>query len=227
MESIVADLLADRAPERARDLLIAWEERRNASWANADRDARAKAGTDGHLPQMRGQLRYHFGEKALVEAAQEARLGVIPYHTSPPGGVFTLARAGRFAIVSLSIPFSRKLPRRSKSRLLLGQANESIDPQTRLWDDLKKPHATQLAFLGCLVAVPAYRDPMAPRELAFGVPTAEFDDWISWTPLHRMHGLLLERVGNTSASRATAEKIEDTAFPTFKIPKEGSDEQSS
>lgn len=227
LEEIVADLLADRAPDRARSLLLEWEERRNASWVDAHRQAHAKAATGGHLPHMRGQLRHHLGERALVESAQAAQLGVTPFFSTPPGGVFTLARAGRFALVSITLAANKRLPRRSVSRRLLSRSNESIDPQGRLWDEAPRPDPTQLAFLGCLVAVPAAHDPMAPSELAFCVPSPSFDDWIVWTPLQRMHALLVERMDGMSPTKAVTEQIVDKAFAKFRLPKEGADEQGS
>src|SRR5258708_7721465 len=148
---MILDLLTDKLPARARDLMLAWDEQRNASWADAERQAEARAASDGHLPQLRGQFRYHLGERALAEAARAAGIGCIPLKTTPPGGTFIVARIGRFGLVSLAVRYSGLLPRRSITRKLLSQANEPLDPQGELFKERTDPSAvvTDLAYFGC------------------------------------------------------------------------------
>src|SRR5262249_32839388 len=127
IDELVADLLTDKAAAKARDVILTWSEARTSSWADSDRDAQIRAASGGHLPQIRGQLRYHAGQKALSESCRSTGLGAIPMHTTPPGGVFTVARVGRFALVSLNVRHRKLLPRRSITRRMLSQANESLD----------------------------------------------------------------------------------------------------
>jgi hypothetical protein len=129
IDDLVIDLLTGRVPVHARDLMLAWSERRHSSWADAAREAELRAASSGHLPQIRGQLRYHFGESALMAAARTANVGAMPVPTQPPGGVFIVARVGKFALVSVASADSRKMPRRSVTRKLLSQPNQNLDPQ--------------------------------------------------------------------------------------------------
>jgi hypothetical protein len=216
-EEIALDLLTDRNAERARNMMLAWDERRNSSWADAARDAESRTASDGHLPQIRGQLRYHLGEAALAQAARVAGAGAIPLKTQRPGGVFTVARVGRFALVSVTVQNRKAMPRVTVSRKLLGQPNDALDPQTSLFDDKPKP-VTDLAYFGCLITVAAQRDPTSPAELAFAVPTPALDRWISWTPLHRLHALLQERVDRGAGPHSGEDSVPDISWPTFKVP---------
>lgn len=221
----IVDLLADKSPSAARDLILAWSERRNSSWANAAREADARAASPGHLPQIRGQLRYHLGEAALGEAARSANVGAMPLKTTPPGGIFIVARVGKFALVSVTSAHAGLMPRRSVTRKLLSQPNENIDPQTDIFaDDRAKPNVvTELAYFGCLVAIPNKRDPSVPAELAFGVPTANLGGWISWIPLPRLHVMLQQKVDAGGARPSQAGTIPDAAFPKFRMPKRDQD----
>src|SRR5438552_2074437 len=115
-DEIVLDLLTDRNAARARNMILSWDERRNSSWADAAREAEARAASEGHLPQIRGQLRYHLGEAALAQAARSAGAGAIPLKTQPPGGVFTVARIGRFALVSATVQNPKAMPRITMSK---------------------------------------------------------------------------------------------------------------
>ncbi|QWG14480.1 hypothetical protein KMZ29_07370 [Bradyrhizobium sediminis] len=216
-EEIALDLLTDRNAERARNMMLAWDERRNSSWADAARDAEARAASDGHLPQIRGQLRYHLGEAALAQAARSAGAGAIPLKTQPPGGVFTVARVGRFALVSATVQKPKAFPRATMSKKLLSQPNSALDPQTTLFDDKPKP-VTDLAYFGCLITVAAMRDPSSPAELALAIPTPSLNRWIAWIPLHRLHAMLQERVDRGAGSRAGEDSVPDVSWPTFKIP---------
>jgi hypothetical protein len=224
LEGVILDLLADRHPTRARDFVLAWGEHRNDSWVNASRDAEARAGSRGHLPQIRGQLRYHLGEMALAKAASAANVGSIPLRTKPPGGIFNVARVGRFALVSISVPRGHVLPRRSVTRKLLSQANEDLEPQRLLnLDGVRSARgATELAYFGCVIAVPWKYDPTVPAQLAFGVPNASLSEWIIWIPLHQLYALLQER---TDSSRPAGSQIEipDNVLPRFRLPKRDED----
>jgi hypothetical protein len=200
-------------------MMLAWEEHRTASWADAARDAEARAASDGHLPQIRGQLRYHGGEVALAQAARSVGAGAIPLPTRPAGGIFTVARIGRFALVSLMVRERHKLPRRTVTRKLLSQPNEALDPQSSLFrDDAPKP-VTELAYFGCLVAVAARPDPTIPAEMALAIPTRGMDGWISWMPLHRLHSMLRTRA-DAVPTRVDESDLPDVAFPTFRLPTE-------
>jgi hypothetical protein len=224
-ESLVIDLLAGRSPGVAGDFFLSWAERRSSSWADAARDASTRAATNGHLPQIRGQLRFHRGEIALAEAARAANAGIIPMPTVQPGATFVVARVGRFGLVSLMVRDHRKLPRRAVTRRLLSQPNQEIDPQQSLLrDGLSARGATELAYFGCVVAVPSSDDPSVPSELAIGVPNAAVTDWIAWMPLHRVHAMLNDRAaGGGTSAEPPAPKIEDRRFPTFRLPKKDDD----
>lgn len=229
-EELALDLLTDRNAVRARNMMLSWDERRNSSWADAARDAEARAASDGHLPQIRGQLRYHLGESALAQAARSAGAGAIPLKTQPAGGVFTVARVGRFALVSATVQNHKAMPRVTLSKKLLSQPNESLDPQTSLFDDGKPKPVTDLAYFGCLLTVAATRDPTTPSELFFAVPTARLDRWISITPLHRLHALLQERVDREVGVQTGDDSVPDISWPTFRVPGDkkgfGKDESS-
>ena len=222
LEETVLDLLTERNAGQIRDFMAAWGEHRNTSWVNAHREAHARAASGGHLPQIRGQLRYHLGELALAESARSTKVGVLPFVTTPPGGAFMIARLGRFAVISLTVRKNRLSPRRSVTRKLLSQPNAELEPQHRLALDGRASArgATELAYLGCVVAVPCKADPTVPSELVFAVPTAALNDWIVWIPLHRMHALLQERADAGRASQRTpGATIPDHVFPKFRLPK--------
>jgi hypothetical protein len=208
--------------------MLAWSERRHSSWADAAREAELRAASSGHLPQIRGQLRYHFGESALMSAARTANVGAMPMSTQPPGGVFTVARVGKFALVSVTAADSRKTPRRSVTRKLLSQPNQNLDPQGTFFNE-HQHIVTDLAYFGCLVTIPNRRDPTAPAELALGVPNANITDWLSWIPFGRLHGLLQQEVDSGSADSRTDGTVADKAFPKFRVPKtdKGEDGQSA
>lgn len=216
-EEIALDLLVDRNAERARNMMLAWDERRSSSWADAARDAEARAASDGHLPQIRGQLRYHLGETALAQSARSAGAGAIPLKTQPPGGVFTVARVGRFALVSATVQNRKAMPRATMSKKLLSQPNAALDPQRSMFGEEPKP-LTDLAYFGCLITVAALRDPTSPAELAFAIPTPSLDRWISWIPLHRLHAMLQDRVDRGVGSQSTEDSVRDISWPTFKVP---------
>jgi hypothetical protein len=217
-DEVVADLLADRDAGKARDMMLAWSEARTSTWADAERDAQMRAAYGGQVPQIRGQLRYHSGQKALVDSCQSVGLGAMPMPTTPGGATFTIGRVGRFALVSLQAKDRTLLPRRSITRKIMSQANEPLDPQTRLFEPQRV--VTELAYFGCLVSIPS-RDPLVPAELGFAVPNAGITIWLSWIPLHRLHGMLQSRIdGATGASDARGDDadIPDLVIPTFRVP---------
>lgn len=217
----VVALLADRDPQRARDFLLAWEEARVASWANAAREASTRAASPKHLIHLRGQLRAQLGEAALRDAAQTSGVGAIPMETRPAGGVFMVARVGRFALVSLVARQRRALPRPSTTRDLLSQPNQALERQERLALGLvpELRGATELAYFGCLIAVRAWPDPTVPSELVLAIPTVGLDDWIVWMPLAKVQAALLNRVHVGKPDKPVAPRIPDRAFPRFRVPK--------
>jgi hypothetical protein len=172
------------------------------------------------LPQIRGQLRYHLGEIALAHAAGAVSAGQLPVKTNPPGGVFIVARIGRFALVSLTTRKTHGLPRRSMTRKLMSQRNFDLEPQQNFLDPVGARGATELAYFGCLVAVPWKRDPTVPAELAIAIPNASLSDWLTWMPLHFAFAQLQARVaGGTSGSPPSGSPIPDNVFPRFRLPK--------
>lgn len=221
IDQVVIDMLADKSPAKARDMMLAWAERRNSSWSNAAREAQARAGSDWHVPQIRGQLRFHLGEAALADAAYTAGAGVIPLRSQPPGGVCNVARIGRFALVSLIVRYPGLLPRRSITRKLLSEPNEAIDPNLRLpLEDSDRRVITELAYFGCLTAVPSAVDPSVPAILALAIPNKGLTGWISWIPFHRLHALLQEWSDfASSGTEPGGGFVPDLAFPKFRLPK--------
>ena len=181
---------------------------------------------DDTFHKIRGQLRYHLGEVALANAARGNGIGLIPLKTQPPGGIFNVARAGRFALVTLTVRYPGLLPRRSVTRELLSQPNEAIDPNLQLpLDDRDRQVLTELAYFGCLTAVPSAADPSVPSILALGIPNRGLSNWISWIPLHRLHALLQERVNSSKREEPTS-SVPDQVFPKFRVPKEGAADDS-
>jgi hypothetical protein len=212
--------LADRDPSQARNFLLAWGERRNASWADAARQALQRAASVDHLPQIRGQLRHHLGEIALAEAAGAVRAGYMPVKTTPPGGVFALARIGRFALVSIAVRNKYSLPRRSITRKFLSQRNIDLAPQETLFEPRPSSRGTtELAYFGCVVGVPWRRDPTVLAELAVAIPNTGLSEWLAWIPLHFAFALLQERIDSGTPSKPSSTEIPDKAFPRFRLPK--------
>jgi hypothetical protein len=222
LESIVLDLLAGKNPAQARDFVLSWAEYRHSSWADAARDAETRCASESHLPQIRGQLRYHLGEIALARAASAAKVGSMSFRTDPPGGVFILARVGRFALVSLTVRRAHSTPRPTLTRRLLSRPNGELEPQRSFLpvEVVQTRGPTQLAYLGCLVAVPWRRDPTVPAQLAFAVPDASLDGWLIWIPLHRVHAMMQQRADSGGIPDQAEPTIADKAFPKFRIPNE-------
>ena len=183
-------LLGGDQPAKARDFLTDWEERRNASYADAARDGAARSASKGHLPAIRGQFRYHLGEKALRDAAATSGFGHLAMATVSPGATFIAARIGRFALVNVSVAAPRRMPRKSATRLALSRGNGQIERQRDLLGSHGHP-STVLAYLGCLASVPSRTDPTVPYELAFAVPNQSLTDWICWVPLGLANAKLL------------------------------------
>jgi hypothetical protein len=220
IDETIVGLVAGNAPAKARDLILAWSEKRHSSWADAAREADMRSASGAHVPQLRGQLRYHLGEKALSEASRKAGVGALPYSTTPAGGVFVISRTGKFGLVSLTVREPRMMPRRSISRKMLSQPNEDIDPQIEIFppDRSDRGAITELAYLGCLIAVPNKRDPSVPAELALGIPNARLTNWLAWMPLHRLISSLQEKVDANEAGDWGATDVTDNVFPRFRIP---------
>jgi hypothetical protein len=217
---MILDLLADRNPAQARDFMLAWGEHRNASFADAARQATTRAASINHLPQIRGQLRHHLGEIALAQAAGAVNAGQLPVKTNPPGGVFIVARIGRFALVSLTTRKKHGLPRRSITRKLLSQRNLDLEPQQSFLEPrIGSRGATELAYFGCLMTVPWKRDPTIPAELAIAVPNASLSEWLVWMPLHFAFSRLQQRVDTGKPPSPLSGAIPDNVFPKFRLPK--------
>jgi len=219
----ILQLLAGQNPNQAQDFILAFGEHRTASWADAQRQAVLRAASQRHTPHYRGQLRFQLGETAIVHAAQAARIGCIPIRTVKPGGVFMVARVGRFGLVSLMTPNKRAMPRKSVTRRLLSDPNEDIDPQQKLGliDKAVRRGATELAYFGCMVAYPSYHDPAVPSQLAFAVPNAGMTRWIEWVPLTKLYASLQDIIAkDTPTSSPHAEPIRDRRFPVFRLPKQ-------
>lgn len=219
MDEVILSLLGGTRPDDAKNFLISWSERRTSSWMDAARDAKARSASGGHLPQIRGQLRYHLGERSLSDAASHCGVGCMPLSTKPKGGTFMVARVGRFALVNLKLSQSHALPRRSTTRTLLAQPNQEIDPQTGLFDDERGARGTtELAYLGCLVAVACKADPTIPSELAFAVLSANMDRWISWIPIPHACAMLQDVGAPVGSGSADEAQIPDKAFPKLRLP---------
>lgn len=221
VENTVVDLLTARGVEQAVDFFRSWDERRNASWANAHRDAMAHAASGKHVPQARGQLRQIYGENAVREAASSAKAGSLPVVSAPPGGVFMAARIGRFALSSITVRHRKFMPRRSITRILMSARNHDIDPQVAL--ALSEAGAVsqvaELAYFGCLVAIPCRADPTVPSDLLLAVPNSRLTDWVLCLPLPRLHALLQDRATSPIYDPSTElGDIPDRVFSTFRIP---------
>ncbi len=230
MDKTILQLLAGDNPKRAQEFVLTLEEQRTASWADAHRQASLKAASKGHVSHFRGQLRHQLGETALLEASQIAGLGCLPFRTVKPGGIFMVARIGRFGLVSLSVPKKRAMPRFSWTRRLLSEPNEDLDPQEKLRLVEKSPSrgATELAYFGCIVALPWRKDPSVPAEIALAVPNARLTDWLAWIPLTGLHAALQDLVDDIGVGDTWAAKpIVDRRLPTFRLPKEEDGAKSS
>lgn len=230
MDDEIADLLLATNPGTARSFFSHWEEKRSASLADAQKIARERAASEGHLSAIRGQLRYHLGELALRDAAAAAGIGAMPMATVMPGAKFMLARVGRFGIVSIKTNSARRMPAASKTRKLLARPNDIIDPQQSFLESPFSHKPMELAYLGCLVVVPSTKDPREPSELFFAVPNAQCNRWINKISLTRLHALLLDRdAAGAGKGVAPSVAVQDNAFPTIKLPKtdESDTDQSS
>ena len=85
---------------------------------------------------------------------------------------------------------------------------------------------TELAYFGCLIAVPHRHDPSVPAQLALAVPNVGITEWISWIPLHRLHGLLQARADDAGAGTGAVD-VPDLAIPKFRLPKQRTDEDDA
>lgn len=224
MDQKIIQLLSAGNPRQAQEFVLSFGEHRSASWADAHRQAGLRAASQKHLPHYRGQLRHQLGETALVNAAQTAKAGYIPMRTIKPGGVFMVARLGRFGLVSLSVANRKALPRRSPTRRLLSSPNEDLDPQHKLFlsDRSTSRGATELAYFGCMVACPSSLDPAVPYQIVFAVPDATLTNWIEWVPLTKLYACLQDLIEKDGPSNVAYSKpILDRRIPTFRLPKQG------
>lgn len=214
----IAELLAEQGAESAREFFRIFEEARTGSWADAHHQAKARAASEGHLPQ----LRHHLGEQALVASAQQTGHGALAMETVMPGARFMLARVGRFGLVSLKAASRTHLPRRSETRCILSQSNEPLEPQKSLFDSdptVSYRRTTELAYFACLLTIPCVSDPTVPAEFVFAVPRPDMTGWINTISIARLHALLLdvETAGRTDDIASPAQ-IVDRAFPQIRLP---------
>ena len=220
-ENDILELLAGSDPRQAQDFVLSFGENRVASWSDAHRQASTRAASARHLPHYRGQLRHQLGETALSMAAQTANVGCIPFRTVKPGGVFMVARLGRFGIVSLTVPARRSLPRKSPTRRLLSNPNDDLDPQHKLALIGTSRGATELAYFGCMVTCPSFREPTVPAEMVFAVPNARLNGWIVWMPLPTVYARLQDLFDKGAGPSTTyAKPIPDLRLPKFRLPKQ-------
>jgi len=222
MDQNILKLLAGTNARQAQEFILSFGENRFAAWAEANRQASLRAASQRHLPHYRGQLRHQLGETALLKAAQTAKIGCIPIPTVQPGGVFMVARIGRFGLVSLTVPKKKGLPRRAATRYLLSEPNDDLDPQQKLRFMEKSPSrgTMELAYFGCMITYPAYREPETPADMVFAVPNARLTDWIEWIPLTKLHASLQDLVGKDGKDDSSyATPIPDRRIPTFRLPK--------
>lgn len=220
LENRIIDLLTSGGVAEVRKFFLTWDEARNASWANAHRQAKLLAPSPGHLPALRGQLRHQLGEEALATAAEKAKFGIIARPTEQPGACMMLARVGRFALTSIKVRHRMLLPRQSLTRTVLSRPNLELDPQSDLLRDDASRSLTELAYFGCLIAVPSNSDPSAPGELCLAVPDGSMRDWLKVLSIETVHGMLLDRAAGSKKAKPTgASKIEDKVIPQIIVPK--------
>lgn len=220
-EQMLSLLGLDR-PASAREFLAAWQERRNASFADAHRESALRAASSGHQPALRGQQRYHMGEKALRDAATDAGYGHLAMPTISPGATFITARVGRFALVSVNVRTSRAMPRKSATRLDMSRGNLQIERERELFPSTP-PQPTVMAYLGCVASVPSRIDPSIPEELAFAIPNKSLTDWICWVPINRA-AATLQGFADGDAGPTMGGLIPDNVLVTLRLP---SKEQNS
>lgn len=220
LENRIVDLLTASDPEKARKFFRIWDEERSASWATANLQAKNNAASEGHISALRGQLRHQFGEDALAKTAKAAEVGHFPKPTEKPGAHMMLARVGKFALTSVKVSDRGLLPRRSLTRSILSRANQNIDPQLDMISEPKDNGLTELAYFGCLLAVPSVVDHSAPYGLYLAVPNNGMTGWLKTLSIETLHAMILNRQSGKGASKAeTAKKVDDKAFPQIRVTK--------
>lgn len=219
MDAVLSRLLTGAQVSQAIDFFDAFTEKRTTSWAEADLQAKGKAASLSHIPELRGQLRHHLGEEALKASAEQAGLATTTMRSAPAGGVFQLARIGRFALSSVKTNVERGRLRPAVTRELLARANHELDPQSSLLPP-EPGSATvhEIAYFGCLAAVPTRRDPMVPSILALGVPDVSMRHWLFWIPLP-MLAAKMRGIRETGVAPKAEPEQKDAAFPTLLLPK--------
>src|SRR5262249_1633351 len=112
-------------------------------------------------------------------------------------------------------------PRRSPTRRWLSSPNDDLDAQHRLALSGTSRGATELAYFGCMIACPSFREPTIPAEIVFAVPNARLTDWIMWMPLPAIYAQLQDLVDKgRKPSAAYTKPIPDRRIPTFRLPKQ-------
>lgn len=221
LEDRIVELLTSPDSDVARKFFRAWDEERSASWATANLQARKSAASEGHIRALRGQLRHQFGEDALAKAAKTAGVGHFAKPTEKPGAHMMLARVGKFALTSVKVNDRELLPRGSLTRSVLSRANQKIMPQLDMLSKPEPESVTELAFFGCLLAVPSTVDHSAPYGLYLAVPDNQMTGWIKTLSIETLHAMILNRQSGKDASKAgSAKKVEDNAIPQIRLSKQ-------
>ncbi len=102
--------------------------------------------------------------------------------------------------------------------------NYEIDPQVALslLGASFTQTVTELAYFGCLVAMPCWSDPTVPSRLLIAFPNAGVTRWVLRMELHRLHALLQNRGFSTDVGDVPQEngEIPDNVFSTLRVPKQ-------
>lgn len=219
LDDHIVDLLIATNPQVARTFFLKWDELRSASWATANLQATQTAASQKHVPALRGQLRHQLGEEALAQAAAAAGVGSFPKETEKPGACMMLARVGKFALTSVKVNDRMLLPRKSLTRSILSRPNWGITPQNDMFKEAEDPPLEELAYFGCLLAVPSVSDATAPYGMYLAVPNMGMTDWIKTFSIETVHAKILNRLsGRDAAKGAESTAIEDKAIPRIKMP---------
>lgn len=221
-ENRIVDLLVASNPEAARKFFLTWDEERSASWATAHHQATVSSASKLHVPALRGQLRHQLGENALASAAKAAGVGHFARPTEKPGAHMMLARIGRFALCSIKVTDRNNLPRESLTRTVLSRPNREIVPQSEMFAEPESTRGSleELAYFGCLLAVPSTTDHSAPYGLYLAIPNHHMTEWIKTLSIETLHALMLNRLsGKGGSEMQTRQIIQDRAIPRIRVPK--------
>lgn len=133
-----------------------------------------------------------------------------------------LARVGRFALTSVKVSDRTKLPRESLTRSVLSRPNHKIVPQSEMFPNTaaEADGLEELAYFGCLLAVPSVMDHSAPYGLYLAIPNHGMTEWIKTLSIETLHAKLLNLQSGEGGSEVQAPKaIEDKAMPRIRVQK--------